>query len=107
MMQSIGILLLAPSPADGQQPSLFLQFVPFILIFAIFYLLVFAPMRKKQKKHAEMIAELRAGDRVITNGGIHGTVVGVTDNVIQLRIADQVKIDISKSAVSALQQSEQ
>jgi preprotein translocase subunit YajC len=96
--------LATPSP-EGQQPSLLVQFFPFILIFGIFYFLIFAPMRKKQKKHAEMLTALRAGDRVITNGGIHGTVVGVTDSVIQLRIADQVKIEVSKSAVSALQQS--
>ena len=48
-------------------------------------------MRKKQKKHAEMLSELKAGDRVVTNGGIFGTVVGVTDSIVQLRIADQVK----------------
>ena len=96
--------LTGPSP-EGKQPSLLVQFFPFILIFGIFYFLIFAPMRKKQKKHAEMLTALRAGDRVVTNGGIHGTVVGVTDNVIQLRIADQVKVEVSKSAVSALQQS--
>jgi len=98
-----GILALTPPATDGQQPSAWVQFVPFILIFVIFYFLIFAPMRKKQKKHQEMVHSLRAGDRVITNGGIHGTVVGVTDHVIQLRIADQVKIDVAKNAVSAMQ----
>ncbi len=82
------------------------QFLPFILIFAVFYFLVFAPMRKKQRKHTEMLHELKSGDRVVTSGGIHGTVVGVTDDVIQLRIADQVKIDVTKSAVSALLQAD-
>ena len=82
------------------------QFLPFILIFGIFYFLVFAPMRKKQKKHGEMLQQLKAGDRVITNGGIHGIVVGVADDLVQLRIADQVKIDVSKSAVSSMQQGE-
>ena len=79
------------------------QFLPFILIFGVFYFLVFAPMRKKQRKHAEMLHSLKSGQRVVTSGGIHGTVMGVTDDVIQLRIADQVKIDVTKSAVSALQ----
>jgi len=100
------ILALTPPSAEGQQPSLFVQFLPFILIFAVFYFLVFAPMRKKQKKHAEMLQELKAGDRVITSGGIHGTVVGVADDLIQLRIADQIKIDVSKSAVSGRTQSD-
>ncbi len=80
------------------------QFLPFILIFGVFYFLVFAPMRKKQRKHAEMLQHLKSGDRVVTSGGIHGTVVGVTDDVIQLRIADQVKIEVTKSAVSAMHQ---
>lgn len=97
------IVGLTPPSPDGQQPGLFVQFLPFLLIFAIFYFLIFAPMRKKQKAHTEMLSKLRAGDKVVTNGGIHGTVVGVTDHVVQLRIADQVKVDVTKSAVSALQ----
>ena len=80
------------------------QFMPFLLIFGVFYFLVFAPMRKKQKKHADMLQELKKGDRVVTSGGIHGTVMGVTDDMIQLRIADQIRIDVTKSAVSAKQQ---
>ena len=80
------------------------QFMPFLLIFGVFYFLVFAPMRKKQKKHAAMLLELKKGDRVVTSGGIHGTVMGVTDDMIQLRIADQIRIDVTKSAVSVKQQ---
>lgn len=80
------------------------QLVLFGLMFAIFYFLLIAPMRKKQKKHTEMIQALKPGDRVITNGGIHGTVVGVADHVVQVRIADQVKIELSRSAVASLNQ---
>jgi preprotein translocase subunit YajC len=100
------LLFVAPPTGEGQQPNLFIQLFPFVLIFVIFYLVVFAPMRKRQKKHAEMLGQLKAGDRVITSGGIHGTVVGVSDQVVQLRVADQVKIEVSKSAVSGLQQAE-
>ena len=85
---------------------MFVQFLPFILIFAVFYFLVFAPMRKKQRKHTEMLQQIKNGDRVITSGGIHGTVVAVSDEVVQLRVADQVRIDISKSAVSSLSRSD-
>ena len=95
-----GLLAVSQPSGDGQQPSLLFQFLPFILIFAVFYFLVFAPMRKKQRKHGEMLQALKAGDRVVTSGGIHGTVVGVTDDLVQLRIADQVKVDVSKSAVT-------
>ena len=83
-----------------------LSVIPVAVIFAIFYFLVFAPMRKKQRKHGEMLHALKAGDRVVTNGGIHGTVVGVSDSVVQLRIADKVKIDVSKSAVTGLLQAD-
>lgn len=96
------LLAVAPQSTEGQSNPLF-QFLPFILIFVVFYFLLIAPARKKQKAHAEMVEGLKAGDRVITNGGIHGTVVGVTDQIVQLRIADQVKIDVAKSAVAAMQ----
>jgi len=95
------LLALAPPAADGQPTgSLIGSLAPLLAIFAIFYFLVFAPMRKKQKQHTEMLGQLKAGDRVVTSGGIHGSVVGVTDDLVQLRIADQVKIDVSKQAVS-------
>ena len=93
------LLGLTPPPGEGQQNPLF-NFLPFVLIFVVFYFIVFAPMRKKQKKHSEMLHELKAGDKVLTNGGIYGTVVAVQDNKVQLKIADQVKIDVSKSAVA-------
>ncbi len=97
------LLSFSPPAGDGSAVNPLVQFFPFILIFLIFYFLVFAPMRKKQKKHTEMLQQLKTGDKVITNGGIYGTVVGVSDDVIQLRIADQVKVDITKTAVSAMQ----
>jgi preprotein translocase subunit YajC len=103
-LNDLGKLLAFAPPSTEEQGSPFFQFLPFLLIFVVFYFIVFAPMRKKQKKHSEMLQQLKAGDRVITNGGIHGTVVGVSDNIVQLRIADQVKIEVSKNAVAALQQ---
>jgi preprotein translocase subunit YajC len=102
----IQLAAVAPPSNQAEQPSVFVQFLPFILIFAVFYFLVFAPMRKKQKSHAEMLQQIKNGDKVVTSGGIHGTVVGVSDEVVQLRIADQVKIDISKSAVASLQRAD-
>jgi preprotein translocase subunit YajC len=96
------IMAFAPAGGEGQ-PNTFLVFLPYILIFAVFYFLLIAPARKKQKKHAEMVGNLKNGDRIITNGGIHGTVVGVSDAVVQVRIADQVKIEVSKNAIAGLQ----
>lgn len=102
---SNAVLALSQPSTDGQSSG-FLLFVPYILIFVVFYFLLIAPARKKQKAHTEMVKNLKAGARVITNGGIHGTVVGVSEGMVQLRIADQVKIDVSRSAVAALQNPE-
>jgi preprotein translocase subunit YajC len=99
----LAVLAMAPRTPGGEQPSILVSLIPFALIFVMFYFLLIAPARKKQKRHAEMIGNLKPGDKVITNGGIHGTVAGVSDHVIQIKIADQVKIEISKNAVAALQ----
>ena len=99
-LTGLDLLALAPTPSGGEGPNPLVQLVPFLLIFVVFYFIVFAPMRKKQKRHAEMLTELKNGDRVVTNGGICGTVVGLTDQKIQLRIADGVKIDVLRSAVA-------
>lgn len=97
---------LTPPPTEGAQPSLWVQLLPFLMIIAVFYFLVFAPMRKKQKRHSDMLSALKAGDKVVTSGGLLGTVVGVTDRVIQLRVADQTKVDVVRSAIAGLQEAE-
>jgi len=96
-------LAVAPRPGEQGGQSLLMTFLPMILIFVVFYFLLIAPARKKQKKHGEMLTNLKNGDRVITTGGIFGTVVGVADDIVQLRIAEKVKIDVSKQAIAALQ----
>ncbi len=101
-----GLLAVATPPQGGGQQSMLLQLVPFLLILAVFYFLLIAPARKKQKRHAEMLGNLKAGDRVVTSGGIYGTVVGVDEEKVQLRIADQVKIEVAKHAIAGLQQQE-
>ncbi len=83
-----------------------IQFAPIIIIGVIFYLLIFMPMRKRQKKLDLMINALKNGDRVITSSGIYGTVAGVKDKTFILKIADQVKIEVAKNAVAGLQSPE-
>jgi preprotein translocase subunit YajC len=77
--------------------------LPIILIMVIFYVLLILPAQKRQKKVASMLSELKNGDKVITTGGVYGTIVGIEDDAIQLRIADQVKIKVLRSAVGGLQ----
>jgi preprotein translocase subunit YajC len=87
--------------------SMLLQFAPILIIGAIFYLLIFMPMRKRQKKVDTMIAALRNNDRVITSSGIYGTIAGVKDKTFILKIADQVKIEISKNAIAGIQETQE
>jgi preprotein translocase subunit YajC len=84
----------------GAGPGFADQLMLILIIFSIFYFIVFRPMRKGQKETETMRAELKNGDRVVTSGGIYGTVVGVSEESIQLRVADQVKIQVAKSAVT-------
>ena len=84
----------------SQEPSPFLQFLPLVFLFVVFYFLLIRPQQKKQKDHAEMLAKLDKNDEVITTGGIHGTIVAVNDKTATLRIADNVKVEVEKSAIS-------
>ena len=76
--------------------------IPFALVFLIFYLLIIMPSRRKQKRHQEMVNQLKAGDKIITSGGIYGTVMGTHQDKIELKIAANVKIDIAKNAIAAI-----
>lgn len=99
---SPALLPLAFAEATQTAPA-WMQFVPILLIFGVFYFLLIAPMRKRQKALEAMIAELKKGDRVITSGGLHGEVAGVQDGVVILKLADNLKVRVSKSAISGLQ----
>lgn len=78
------------------------SFLPILLIFVIFYLLLILPQQRKQKQHASMINSLKKGDQILTSSGMYGTVVDVKEQKIVLKIADEVKIEIIKSAVAAV-----
>jgi preprotein translocase subunit YajC len=93
-------------PRSGQGGALWGQVIMMAVVFAIFYLILIAPMRKKQRQLQALLAHIKNGDRVVTNGGILGTVVAVSDRHVQLRVADKVKIHMLKSAIAGLQGSE-
>ena len=102
-MQYAGWLPVALSSDGGGSQGGLMGLFPLLVIFALFYFILIAPMRKKQKALQQMIGALKNGDKVVTSGGVYGTVMSVGDKVIQLRVADQVKIEISKSAVAGMQ----
>ncbi len=90
-----------PSGTDGG-PSLLTSFIPILLLFVIFYFLLIRPQQKKQKQHQELIGNLRRGDKIVTNGGLYGTVVDVKDHILVLKIADDVKVELVKNAVATV-----
>ena len=91
-----------PIILQAATPDVLIQFAPILIVGVIFYLLIFMPMRKRQKKET-MIAALRNGDKVITSSGIYGAIAGVKDKTFILKIADQVKIEVTKNSIAGLQ----
>jgi len=82
-------------------PDMILQFLPFILIFVIMYFLIIRPQRTKQKRHQEMIANLRRGDTIVTSGGLIGKVSKVIDeNEVQVELAENVRVRIVRGMVA-------
>lgn len=92
----------------AQQPPGFagtlVQMTPFLLVLVIFYFFVFRPAIQKQKNLQAMIAALKRGDKVVTNGGLYGEIVSIDGETAILKIADNVKVKISRSAITALDQ---
>ena len=76
------------------------QLAPFILMFIVLWFLILRPQVKKQKAQQKMVDELAKGDQIVTSGGIHGVIVNLKDDVISVKIADNVKVEISRAAVS-------
>ena len=80
-----------------------MSFLPLIFIVAIFYFLVFMPMQRQKKQQAQMLASLQSGSEVVTTGGIVGTIVSLADDALIIRVKpDNIKLQISRSAVSAV-----
>ena len=78
------------------------NFLPIIAIGLVFYFLVIAPANKQRKKQQEMLSALKKGDQVLTTGGIYGTIQGVEPDAVYLRIADNVRVKVARSAISGL-----
>jgi preprotein translocase subunit YajC len=86
----------------GQQPSMLSALLPFIIIFVIFYFLIIMPARKKQKNHQSLIASLKGGERIITTGGVYGTVSRVMEDRIEISVDKNTKLQVTKPSISAV-----
>jgi preprotein translocase subunit YajC len=76
------------------------------LLFAVFYFILIRPQQKRQKEHRQLLANLKKGDKIVTTGGIQGTVVSLSDTVVTVEIADKVKVKVGRNFITGLMKSE-
>ena len=86
---------------DSEQMSMLGTYAPIVLMVAIFYFLLYRPQKKQQKRRKEMLDSLKKGNRVMTIGGIYGQITELKDDVVKLKIADQVEIEVARSSINA------
>lgn len=103
-----GVLMAQAATQEPQGLEAFLKggFPMIIIMFVMFYFLIIRPQMKKQKEHQQMVNAIKTGDKVVAAGGIHGVVSNVKDNVVVLKIADSVKIEVEKTSVSTVNKPE-
>jgi preprotein translocase subunit YajC len=93
----------APGGGSGGAGGL-MGLLPILLMFVIFYFLLIRPQQKTARKHQDFIKNLKVGDRVVTTGGLHGEVKGLTDTTVTLEIAEKVRVKVTRSAISGSSQ---
>ena len=96
-----GMLLAFGQP--GQQVNPLLNLVPFALVLAIFYFVILLPMKNRQKKVQEFLSALKEGDKIVTQGGIFGSIVKIKDDAVSLQIAPNVRVELAKAAIVGYQ----
>jgi preprotein translocase subunit YajC len=101
-METAGLVLAMAAPADGSV-SVWVQFLPFILVLGIFYFIILLPMKRRQKKVQQFLDALNVGDRIVTTSGIYGSITKIGDRSVQVQIADKVRIELSKAAIAGYQ----
>ncbi|MGH9174576.1 MAG: preprotein translocase subunit YajC [Vicinamibacterales bacterium] len=95
--------VLALSTPPGQAANPVIQLIPFALVLASFYFVILLPMKKRQKKVQEFLSALKAGDRVVTSGGIYGAITKVNEQSVQLQVAQNVRLEVARSAIVGYQ----
>ena len=103
MRDGVHNLVLAMGSPQGPGVNPYVQLIPIALVFAIFYFIILLPTKRKQKKLQEFLDALKVGDRVVTSGGIYGSVTKVNGQTVQLQIADKVRVELSKNAIVGFQ----
>ena len=96
-----GSVLALAAPPDGSNPLL--NLVPFVLVLGIFYFVILRPMQKRQKKVQEFLSALKVGDRIITSGGMYGSITKLSEQSVQLQIAQNVRVEVARNAIVGYQ----
>ena len=96
------MLLAMGTPQQGA-PSAWVQLMPFVLVVGIFYFVILLPMKRRQQKVQAFLAELKVGDRIVTSGGLFGTITRINESSIQVQVADKVRVEMSRNAVVGYQ----
>jgi preprotein translocase subunit YajC len=91
-----------PSGTQGGGAGGLTAILPLILIFVVFYFLLIMPQQRKQKQHREMIEGIKRGDKVVTSGGIHGTVAKVNKDALVIKVSEKAELTMDKSAIAAV-----
>lgn len=99
-MENLSIIL---QQTGGEGPlGMLMSFLPFLLIILVFYFLILRPQQKRQKERQNLLSSLKKGDKVITAGGIHGTVEAITDTMVTVRISDNVNVNLERSSIATI-----
>lgn len=93
----------SPTPAS---PPAYMSIAPLVFVFIIFYFLLIRPQQKRQKAHQKLVAALKTGDKVVTSSGIHGIIANVKDKTLIVKVADNVKLEFDRAAVTAVETSD-
>jgi len=101
MMDHVGPVFAMGATPDGGSP--WLQLVPFALVLGIFYFVILMPMKRKQQKVQQFLEDLKVGDRVVTTGGLYGQITRVGGQTVQLQVADKVRVEVIRTAISGYQ----
>ncbi len=96
-------MVLAMGTPQGGAPAAWVQLMPFVLVVGIFYFVILLPMKRRKQKVQAFLAALKVGDRVVTSGGLFGTITRIGDASIQVQVANNVRVEMSRNAVVGYQ----
>jgi preprotein translocase subunit YajC len=100
ILDAVPVFAMGAVPDGG---SMWVQFVPFAIVLAIFYFIILLPMKRKQQKVQTFLDSLKVNDRIVTTGGIYGLITKLSDQTVQVQIADKVRIEVAKASIGGYQ----